>query len=57
MSLLNIRESLLKMDRETDCKYDLTSLYESCRLDEKKKQELVQVLDNYNVIKEGFTLV
>ena len=48
MSVINLRESLLKIDKETDCKYDLTSLYESYRLDEKHKKELVKMIANYD---------
>lgn len=49
MKKINLRESLIKMDIDTDCKYDLTSLYESCRLDEKKKQELVKFVNDYDI--------
>lgn len=49
MKKINIRESLLNMDRETDCKYDLTSLYESCKLDDEKKKEICQYIDKYDI--------
>lgn len=49
MKKINIRESLLNMDRATDCKYDLTTLYEACNLDEKKKEELVKYVDAYDI--------
>ena len=42
--IINIRESLLALDKKTSCRYDLTSLYESCRLDEKEKEELVKYI-------------
>lgn len=49
MKKINIRESLINMDRETDCKYDLTSLYESCKLDDEKKKELCQYIDKVDI--------
>lgn len=49
MKKINIRESLLNMDRETDCKYDLTSLYESCKLDDEKKKQLCQYIDKVDI--------
>ena len=49
MSIVNLKESLLQMDRDTDCKYDLTTLYEACNLDEKKKKQLVQFVNNYDI--------
>ena len=45
MKLVNIRESLLEIDRATDCQYDLTSLYESCKLKDEDKQQLVQYIE------------
>lgn len=42
--LIRIRESLNKMDIETDCKYDLVSLYESCKLTEQEKEKLVKMI-------------
>lgn len=44
MKVINIREALLQIDRDTDNKYDLTSLYESCKLSEEDKKDLVQML-------------
>ena len=49
MKKINIRESLLNMDRDTDCRYDLTTLYEACNLDEKKKSKLIQYIDSYDI--------
>lgn len=49
MKRINIRESLLNMDRETDCKYDLTSLYESVKLDDEKKKQLCQYIDKVDI--------
>lgn len=42
--LIRIRESLNKMDMDTDCKYDLVSLYESCKLTEQEKEKLVKMI-------------
>lgn len=42
--LIRIRESLNKMDIDTDCKYDLVSLYESCKLTEQEKEKLVKMI-------------
>lgn len=49
MKKINIREALLNMDRATDCEFDLTSLYEACDLDDKKKEKLVQYIDAYDI--------
>lgn len=49
MKRINIREALLDMDRATDCEFDLTSLYEACCLDDKKKEKLVQYIDAYDI--------
>lgn len=49
MKRINIRESLLNMDRETDCRYDLTSLYESVKLDDEKKKQLCQYIDKVDI--------
>ena len=34
MAIINIRESLLALDKKTSGKYELTTLYEACKLDE-----------------------
>ena len=47
MRKINIREALLRLDKRTDCQYDLTTLYEACDLDEKDKKKLVQYIDGY----------
>ena len=49
MKLINIKESLMNMDRDTYCKYDLTSMYESLSLNEEKKKELVKYIDAYDI--------
>lgn len=45
MKRVNIRESLLEIDRATDCQYDLTSLYEACKLDDEDKKKMVQYIE------------
>lgn len=47
MKKINIREALLKLDRDSCCRYDLTSLYEACRLDDEDKCQLVKYIDAY----------
>lgn len=47
MDVINIRESLLDIDRKTYCKYDLTTLYEACNLDDQNKKKLVQYIASY----------
>lgn len=49
MKRINIRESLIQMDRDTSCKYDLTTMYESVSLTEDKKKELVKYIDAYDI--------
>ena len=49
MSTINIRKALLEMDKNTNLQYNLTPLYESMRLSEDKKNELVKYLDNYDI--------
>lgn len=44
MSKINIKESLLNIDKSNYCKYDLTTLYECCFLDQKDKEKLVLML-------------
>lgn len=46
---MNIKESLIKLDMDTDFKHSLTDLYEACRLDDDKKRELVQYIDGKDV--------
>ena len=45
MAIINIRESLLALDKKTSGKYELTTLYEACKLDEKDKEQLVKYID------------
>ena len=44
MSKINIKESLLNIDKSNYCKYDLTTLYECCSLDQKDKEKLALML-------------
>lgn len=44
MSKINIRESLKHMDEDTFCKYDLTTMYDSCVLDDEDKKVLAKML-------------
>lgn len=48
MKKINIREALLEIDRKTSCQYDLTSLYEACKLDDKDKHQLVKYIASYD---------
>ena len=47
--IINLKESLLSMDKDTDCRYDLTSLYEACNLDDKKKRDLAKYITAYDI--------
>lgn len=47
MKKVNIREALLKLDRDSCCQYDLTTLYESAKLKDEDKVKLVQYIDAY----------
>lgn len=47
--IINLRESLLIMDQKTEGKYDLTTLYDACDLNEEDKKELVQYVNNYDI--------
>ena len=44
MTKINIRESLKHLDEDTFCKYDLTTLYDSCVLDDKDKKLIARLL-------------
>ena len=44
MSKINIKESLLNIDKSNYCKYDLTTLYECCSLDQKAKEQIPLML-------------
>lgn len=48
MRTINLKESLIRIDQETDFKYTLTDLYEACRLDEKKKRNLSNLIKEYD---------
>ena len=49
MKTINIKESLIKIDRETDFRYTLTDLYEACMLDDGKKGKLVQYIEDRDI--------
>lgn len=64
MAIINIRESLNKMDKDTDCKYDLVTLYESLPLTEEDRKDIVKMLYSneepeviYKKIKEKYPYV
>lgn len=44
MAKINIKESLLNLDKETYCKYDLTTMYENCNVTEQDKEKLAKML-------------
>lgn len=48
MKNINIREALLELDKRTGCQYDLTTLYEACKLDDNDKNQLVKYIDAYD---------
>ena len=45
MKKINIREALLNIDKRTNAQYDLTTLYEACKLSEEDKKKVVQYID------------
>lgn len=47
MKKINIREALLKLDQDSYGQYDLTTLYECCKLTDDDKIELVKYIDAY----------
>lgn len=48
MSKINLKEALIKLDIGSDFEYNLTELYEACRLNEKEKNKLAQMISNPN---------
>lgn len=48
MKIINIREALLELDKRTSCQYDLTTLYEACKLNDEDKNQLVKYIDAYD---------
>lgn len=48
MKNINIREALLELDKRTSCQYDLTTLYEACKLNDEDKNQLVKYIDAYD---------
>ena len=49
MGKINLRESLLKLDKDTGFKYTLTDLYEACVLTESDKGKLAQYIDGKDI--------
>lgn len=49
MKKINLKESLKKMDIDSDFQFHLTGLYEACNLDDEKKKKLVQYIDGYDI--------
>lgn len=49
MKRINIKESLIRLDRETDFKYTLTDLYEACSMSDDKKKQLVQYIEDRDI--------
>ena len=49
MKKINLRESLLKIDRSTDFKHALTDLYEACMLEEGDKRKLAQFIEDRDI--------
>lgn len=44
MTKVNIREALNQIDKDTDCKYDLVTLYEACNLTEDDKKDIAKMV-------------
>lgn len=44
MTKVNIREALNQIDKDTDCKYDLVTLYEACNLTEEDKKDIAKMI-------------
>ena len=49
MKKISLRESLIKIDKETDFEHNLTAMYESCSLTEDEKEKLVKYVDAYDI--------
>ena len=49
MKRINIKESLIRLDRETDFKYTLTDLYEACSMSDDRKKQLVQYIEDRDI--------
>lgn len=46
---INLRESIIQLDKDTDFMYGLTNLYESCKLTEKQQNDLVRYIDAVDI--------
>lgn len=49
MKRINLKESLLEIDKQTDFKYTLTDLYEACMLEDDDKKKLVQYVEDKDI--------
>lgn len=49
MKRINLKESLLQIDKQTDFKYTLTDLYEACMLGDDDKKKLVQYVEDKDI--------
>lgn len=49
MKKINLRESLLKIDRSTDFRHALTDLYEACMLEDGDKKKLAQFIEDKDI--------
>ena len=49
MKRINLKESLLQIDKQTDFKYTLTDLYEACMLEDDDKKKLVQYVEDKDI--------
>lgn len=46
MAIINIRESLNRIDKDTDCKYDLVTLYESLPLTDEDRKDIAKMISS-----------
>ena len=44
MTKVNIREALNQMDKDTNCKYDLVTLYEGYNFNDEEKKEIAKMI-------------
>lgn len=44
MTKVNIREDLNQMDKDTDCQYDLVTLYEACNFTDEDKKDIAKMI-------------
>lgn len=46
MTKVNIREALNQMDKDTNCKYDLVTLYEGYNFNDEEKKEIAKMISD-----------